>query len=419
MKRVRWGFAAAATVAALVAGQALAGPAPVVAKPKPTTTRPATTTTVVPTTTLAPTTTAGPTTTTVGPTTTTAASCTPGTPITITTGGTYSGCYRSTDPAVRAVNLATTQPVTFDHARIEHTGMGLEDTVTGTRVTLLDSTFTQLPLGQVVKHRAVELEQPASFTAEHNRLTDGDGIWVGGPTTGPITVQYNDTSNVGRYPHPLTGNCCVQFIQFDHVVTAPLVVAWNRVTNTSGASGVGDNINFYFSGGTSSTAKADVHHNLVDGAYPAVGFDSGSGTGADYVGGGILSGDAGGGNTQIHDNTVVSTTNYGVGSGSPGTPVNDTLGPSNVLVNDTFGSDGVTHFYSNFGQAMTIQAGTGNTASGNSYNWRRDATTSQFPCWSYNGSGCGTNTLVATTEAQARDAWAAAAATAGVTVGPR
>src|SRR6266705_2973982 len=205
-------------------------------------------------------------------------------PIRITAGGTYSGCYASTSTGTPAVTLATSHPVTLDHARVVAKGFGVQDTVTGTRLTVVDATFEQTDPGAVVAHRAIELQQPASFVAEHNRFTDGDGIWIGGGRVDPLTVRYNQAIDIGRYPHPTSSNCCVQFLQLDSVTAPAGEIAWNHTQNTSGRSGVEDNIN----------------------------------------------------HTSVHDNTVVSTTNYGVGAAG-GTDVHLA---NNLLVNDTLARTG-------------------------------------------------------------------------------
>jgi len=282
-------------------------------------------------------------------------------PIRITAGGTYSGCYASTSTGTPAVTLATSQPVTLDHARVVAKGFGVQDTVTGTRLTVVDATFEQTDPGAVVAHRAIELQQPASFVAEHNRFTDGDGIWIGGGRVDPLTVRYNQAIDIGRYPHPTSSNCCVQFLQLDSVTAPAGEIAWNHTQNTSGRSGVEDNIN----------------------------------------------------HTSVHDNTVVSTTNYGVGAAG-GTDVHLA---NNLLVNDTLGSDGSTHYYSEFAQAISIHDLTASEATNNSFNWRRDSSTSQFPCWI--GTFCSGARQVSTTEQQARDAWTASVPAGARPIGPR
>jgi hypothetical protein len=329
--------------------------------------------------------------------------------ITITTGGAYSGCYESTSTGTPAVTLATSQPVTLDHARVIAKGFGVQDTVTETRLTVVNTTFQQTNPGAVVTHRAIDLQEPASFVAEHNRFIDGDGIWIGGGNVNPLTVRYNQAINIGRYPHPTSPNCCVQFLQLGWVTTPAGEIAWNHIQNTSGRSGVEDNINLFQSGGSDSAHKVDIHHNLVDGAYPL------SSSNTTFTGGGIMASDATGsfGHTNVHNNTVVSTTNYGVGAAG-GTDVHLF---SNVLVNDTLGSDGSTHYYSDFGQASSIHDVTASDATKASYNWRRDPTASQFPCWM--SSFCSGNTHVIMTEQQARDAWAASVPTGMQPIGPR
>jgi len=330
-------------------------------------------------------------------------------PIRITSGGTYSGCYTSSSTGTPAVTLATAQPVKLDHARVIAKGYGVQDTVTGTRLTVVDSTFEQRDPGAVVTHRAIELQQPASFVAEHNRFSDGDGIWIGGGTVDPLTVRDNLASDIGRYPHPASGNCCVQFLQLDSVRTPAGEIAWNHVQNTSGRSGVEDNLNLFQSGGTDSAHRVDIHHNLIDGAYPRSPSDTG------FTGGGIMGSDGSGsfGHTNVHDNTVVSTTNYGVAAAA-GTDVHL---DDNLLVNDTLGSDGGTHYFSSFGQAISAHDTSGSTASGNRQNWRRAASGTHFPCWT--GPMCSGVSAVSTTEQQARDAWAASVPASAQPIGPR
>src|SRR6266702_4768997 len=55
-------------------------------------------------------------------------------PIRITAGCTYSGCYASTSTGTPAVTLATSQPVTLDHARVVAKGSGVQDNINHTSV---------------------------------------------------------------------------------------------------------------------------------------------------------------------------------------------------------------------------------------------------------------------------------------------
>ena len=230
----------------------------------------------------APTTT---TTTTPTPTTTVAPSC--GGPITITVGGTYSGCYRSTNPDVPAVTIRTTQHVVLDHARIEHAGFGVfaywdyqAD------LDIHDSTFQQLnPGAGRGSARAVYAYNTLRLVFEHNLLRDGAGVRWAGPDIDATLgrIRYNRAYNIGRYSPPEEG--LVQFFQAAESPSQRLELAWNEVHNTPGLTHVEDVINFYKANGTPS-ALFDVHHNLLDGSfrppttgpYPHTGPDLSSAT---------------------------------------------------------------------------------------------------------------------------------------------
>jgi hypothetical protein len=331
-----------------------------------------------------------------------------GGPITITAGGTYSGCYQSSATGTPAVTIATAQPVTLDHAAVKAKGYGLVDSVAGVHLTVLDSVFTQQDPGAVVDHRAIALTRGVvAVDIEHNSFTDGDGIWITSPTSATLTiagvkVDYNLSTNIGRYPNPKDFGCCVQFLQFSQVTVPGAEVGWNHTVNIKGQSGVEDNINFWHSGG-SSTNRTNVHDNLIDGAYPVTNDTS-------FTGGGINLGDALDHDNYGHDNTVVSTTNYGMGLSAAG----------NYSANDLLVNDGAEQA-SVFGQAVEVfQSVTppGAHSTGDRYNWHRSTTdATQYPC--YQSAYCSGEVLVSTTEQQARDAWDAARVAAGVVVGPR
>lgn len=341
------------------------------------------------------------------PTTTAPAVC--GGPITITAGGTYSGCYQSSSAGTPAVTISTASPVTLDHAHVIAKGYGVIDTVAGVQLTVTDSVFEQTDPGAVVDHRAIALTDGAgSVDVEHNSFTNGDGIWIAAPTAaiftvpGTVKVNYNTSLNIGRYPNPKDFGCCVQFLQFTQVNVPGAEVGWNKMTNVAGQSGVEDNVNFYKSGG-SPASPTNVHHNLVDGAYPVTN-DTG------FTGGGLNLGDLDSHDNVARNNTVVSTTNYGVGVANTSNYAYD-----NLLVND--GAEQV----SAFGQAATAYPSAtpaGLHTSGNTFNWHRSTTdATQYPC--YPSSFCSNGVQVATTEQQARDAWDAARVAAGITVGVR
>lgn len=354
------------------------------------------------------------------PTTPPPAPC--GGPINITAGGTYSGCYQSTNAGTPAVTISTTAPVTLSKARIIAKGNGVVGNanynLAGIQLTVVDSTFEQTDPGAVVEHRAVRLFLPGSFTFLNNKLTNTDGVWLAGIDGNPsamskLVVNNNLAINIGRYPHP-TGStgCCVQFLQLSSInLTNGGQVWWNQTQNTAGQSEVEDNISFYHSGGIDSTHRVDIAYNLIDGGY------SRSLAVTNYTGGGINLGDGGGGSgfggsghNTAHDNTLVSLTNYGISVNGP-----DNYANNNLLVND-----GVEQ-KSEFGQAIVAwpEVSPGGIHSTNArVNWkgRVGDLNGQYPC--YVATYCQWTT-VATTEQQARDAWQASRAAAGVVVGPR
>jgi hypothetical protein len=336
-----------------------------------------------------------------------------GGPITITGGGTYSGCYRSTSATTPAVTIATSAAVTLSHAHVIQVGDGVVDSAAGVNLTIRDTSFDQVDPGAPVEHRAVFLDRgPARYISEHNRFTDTDGQWLGGGSTiSGFSVRDNLAFNIGRYPHPAGGNCCVQFLQLDHETVPSGVIQYNHVQNISGESGVDDNINLYFSGGSSSAAMLDISHNLIDGAYPRSPADH------QYAGGGIMAIDGGtatsAGHVTVHHNTVVSTTNYGVAcAGGQDCHISD-----NVTVNDRFGSDGRTLYDSDFGQANSMHDTTTSAVTSGRFNWTRNAFDLQQSCWM--PTLCSGLVHVSTTEAQARAEWAATVPTAELPIGPR
>jgi hypothetical protein len=382
---------------------------------------PTTTTQPVPTTT-----TVAPTTTTVAPTTTTQPpSC--GGPITITTGGTYSGCYASTSPGTPAVSISTTQPVTLDHATVRHASLGIVHGTTGIQLTVTDSTIQALDPGTPGAYQlAVGAYMPASVVLEHNRLIDGHGVSFNGERTSiPMSIRFNDFINIGRHEPP----SLIQAIGTDKVNLTPVApatrpqIAWNRVVNTYGQSHVEDVVNLYKSNGTQA-APIDIHHNLIDGAYYSPGWPS------IFNGGGILLGDTGPGELggqwgDAHDNTVVSTSNYGVqitgGSHNRAT--------SNLLVND--GQAGGSAYGPHYAAGISVWDGWGtggmddNIATGNTVGWRQpDGDRNDVFCDPPADPTCTPNTLMAnpvdaSDEQAARDGWEAARQAAGLVIGPR
>jgi hypothetical protein len=116
----------------------------------------------------------------------------------------------------------------------------------------------------------------------------------------------------------------MQFLQFDKVLNVSGIdIGYNEVINEPGNSRVEDNISIYKSSGTSSSPIL-IHDNYIQGAYtikPWQGDTSDSTYDYDwsFSGGGIMLGDGVGSSSssdpafvKAYDNTVISTTNYGI-----------------------------------------------------------------------------------------------------------
>lgn len=249
-------------------------------------------------------------------------------PITITSGGTYSGCWQSTSFNTPAVTVSTTQPVVIQNSGIKATGYKIKERVENTNVTVRGTTFTGMNpniSGQSTEY-ALWLTNPQNVVFENNHLEKTPGIHIHhmiAPKSGGVTVRYNTASNidarrsngVGGYSG---GHQLRQFFQTDHVQGVPVEVAWNQIINEPGQSAVEDNINLYLSRGTSAN-PINIHDNYVDGAFPA-GVSAGS-TINSYTGGGILCGDGGDASSsaaevaayiRCHHNQVLDTLNYGI-----------------------------------------------------------------------------------------------------------
>jgi hypothetical protein len=351
--------------------------------------------------------------------------CSPGTPVTVSSGTVLRGCYRSTDPGIPAITVDTTQPVELDHARVEHAGHGLWMERNGAQINVHDSTFQKLPttFGAAAQQRAIYAWGAVRLHVVNNRLIDGDGVHWNEGTGQAVEGSFlrNEIWNVGRYqPTSL-----VQAFQFAQSSLGGLEVAWNKITNIFGQSDAEDVINFFTSGGT-SLAPVDVHHNLVDGAYPLV-----SGPGS-FTGGGINIGDNLPFYIRAHHNWVVSTTNFGLTIGSG----NNLEIDNNVVVNDGLANGLATG--PDFGNGINLWDSptytgvpTDCSVHDNVVGFIRveadeDLVRSDYftPRCGLDGNTCSNNTSMsdpidATDEQAARDAWEAARVAAGVTVGPR
>jgi hypothetical protein len=137
------------------------------------------------------------------------------------------------------------------------------------------------PIG-TTRGRALYAYKPAQLVFEHNYLLNTAGTkveyWAANApaTDSALRWRYNRVENICGG----TGGDYRQALQLQHVEErAGIEVAYNQIINTPNQSRVEDNFNLGESSGTTSSPLR-VHHNYVQGAYPAVATASGfTGTG--------------------------------------------------------------------------------------------------------------------------------------------
>ena len=248
-------------------------------------------------------------------------------PITITSGGTYTGNWLSNDPNIPAVNIQTTQPVIIQNSRIQSKGVLINIANTGANVTVKNVCAYGLNPGVAGLNagRFIKSSNSNNLVIENNYIESTAGIYIlsfqgNGSASQTISIKYNQFLNIeGRasagaaYRTDDVGYIKVQAVQFDKVQNKPnLEIAWNQIINEPYNSRSEDVINMYLSSGT-TTSPILIHDNYINGSYPAA-VATGS-----FSGGGIL---ADGNPTtladataylSVYNNQVVATTNYGIG----------------------------------------------------------------------------------------------------------
>jgi hypothetical protein len=242
-------------------------------------------------------------------------------PITISKGGSYSGNWESKDPALPAVSITTTDPVTIQNCNLRSVASGIQSVYGNSQITVRNCK-AQMLLPKVAGKSAwrfVSIYMPRSLVAENNEISGGGGFYVdgAGKPAELIRIRYNSQTNVdgrqsdGKGGFAATFNL-LQFVQLNNVQgIKDGEIAWNQVINQPGASRVEDNINLYLTRGLAAR-KFPVQNNYIQGAYPANPAKDGFSGGGIIVDGSAKTADSAAGYLSISDNQVVSTSNYGV-----------------------------------------------------------------------------------------------------------
>jgi hypothetical protein len=209
-------------------------------------------------------------------------------PLVITSGGTYSGNWETTNAATFAVDVRTTQPVVLENCNVRGKSDPLVRAVAHAHVTIRScSAYGALP-GIATRPRGHLLNGVFAYAdVENNYLEHTSGIQIAGglrptvaDTTATIRVLRNRVKDIdGRLPagSPCPGQvqsatsgfyCHVHFVGLLGVRSDPNVeIAWNEVINEPGESAMEDVILVTSSSGL-PTAPIDIHDNYVQGAGP-------------------------------------------------------------------------------------------------------------------------------------------------------
>jgi len=194
-------------------------------------------------------------------------------PITITTGGTYQGNWRSTDYNVPAVNIATSERVIIEFSHL--TGPGnLVEAHWSVNLTIRNTSFhgRQTISPSSARGRAINSSGYKHLVIENNFFENTSAVVATSEYSGDGTdqntfiVRYNRVRNIIG----LRGDGSRDLVQFVAIQNnrQPIGnprnarIAWNEVINTPGVSVSEDLINFYKGGG-----RADgwfkVHDNYL------------------------------------------------------------------------------------------------------------------------------------------------------------
>ena len=245
-------------------------------------------------------------------------------PIAITSGGVYTGNWRSLDPNTPAVDIQTSSPVTIRLSNIASKGILIQSLVSGANVTISNVNGFGLNPGVAgtAPGRFLEAGSVSKLIVVQNYLEGTAGIHVRQSLPSAIIQIYrNSVRNIngrhstgtgdGYVSNDAGGIDIVQFVQFESVSGASMAnIAYNQVINDPWIARPEDVINMYQSSG-SPGAPIYIHDNYIRGSYP------GNPRTDQFSGGGIIA-DQGSSYLNIYNNQVIDTVNYGLGDASSG-----------------------------------------------------------------------------------------------------
>jgi hypothetical protein len=203
------------------------------------------------------------------------------TSITITSGGTYSGSWSSSDPAVPAVTIRTNEPVVLKNSTV--TGRGdlivIYGAQAGANVTVQNVTGTALDPGVngMAKGKFIDAEVMANLSVTHSTMHNVSfGVYiVASPRLASLIIKENladrldDRKSDGNGGYLLNQRVLGHLIQLNGIVLPNGgEIAWNQMINPDGDASVEDIINLYESHGASGKPVL-IHDNYLQGGFAA------------------------------------------------------------------------------------------------------------------------------------------------------
>lgn len=239
-------------------------------------------------------------------------------PLIITSGGKYTGNYKSLDSKTPAIYIYTTEPVEITGCLVAGAG-DLIKCVEATNLNIHHNSFYGLAPGSNEQWgRVLNDYRPHTLIFEHNFVEHTGGMLLDHKDTAAaaainVTIRYNIIRNTDKRKSDLTGGDERSAIQFNTVAKVGGEISWNQFENLPNRSFLLHNINLYNSGGKSGQPYL-IHDNYVKGAYP---FPLNANY---YVGSGItVDGDTSSKTmetmsqfTNAYNNQVISTCNAGM-----------------------------------------------------------------------------------------------------------
>ncbi len=249
-------------------------------------------------------------------------------PIKITSGGTYSGNWSSSDPSTPAVTINTDAPVTIQDSVISGKGtlISLQGASTGANVTIENVTGTALDPGVSGAQRGVFVNatKVTSLVVKNCSITGASfGIKITGSAPSTLQITNNLATDLEDRASDGNGGFLASRPSLGHFILLNGIsaqsgaeIAWNKAVQTIGQTSTEDVINIFNSQG-SQGHPISVHDNYMEGASSPVTGGSGHYTGTAMVTDGAATNP-----TQVtafvqfQANQVVSTAGTGVGIAS-------------------------------------------------------------------------------------------------------